>query len=106
MAVKITLFCNAGMSTSLLVKRMQDEAAKQGKDYDINAYGLSFVPEEASKADVILVGPQVRHAVSMIKDKAGEKTPVVPIDMRMYGMIDAKGVLREAEKILAEKGLV
>ena len=54
----------------------------------------------------MLVGPQVRHAVSMIKDKAGEKTPVVPIDMRMYGMIDAKGVLREAEKILAEKGLV
>lgn len=106
MAVKITLFCNAGMSTSLLVKRMHDEAAKQGKNYDINAYGLASVNEEASKADVILVGPQVRHAVSMIKGKARKETPVMPIDMRMYGMIDAKGVLREAEKMLAEKGLI
>ena len=36
---KIVLFCAGGMSTSLLVNKMREAAAKQGKEYDINAYG-------------------------------------------------------------------
>ena len=40
MAKKITLFCSAGMSTSLLVNKMREAAKKNGKDYDINAYSL------------------------------------------------------------------
>ncbi|HAE17512.1 MAG TPA: PTS sugar transporter subunit IIB, partial [Erysipelotrichaceae bacterium] len=41
MTKKITLFCAAGMSTSLLVSKMREEAAKNGWDYDINAYSLT-----------------------------------------------------------------
>lgn len=33
---KIVLFCAGGMSTSLLVNKMREAAAKQGKEYDIN----------------------------------------------------------------------
>ncbi|ADQ61167.1 Hypothetical protein LDBND_1130 [Lactobacillus delbrueckii subsp. bulgaricus ND02] len=37
MATKtIMLNCAAGMSTSLLVKKMQEAAKAQGKDYEIN----------------------------------------------------------------------
>lgn len=96
---KITLFCNAGMSTSMLVQRMKQEVAKQGKDYDVNAYGLVKVDEFGPGSDVILVGPQVRHAVQMIKDKC-PGIPVEPIDMRMYGTMDAKGVIETAEKLM------
>ena len=32
MAKKITLFCSAGMSTSLLVNKMREAAKKNGKD--------------------------------------------------------------------------
>lgn len=96
---KITLFCNAGMSTSMLVQRMQQEAAKQGKDYEINAYGLAKVEQYGPGSDVILVGPQVRHAVQKIKDKCPD-IPVEPIDMRMYGTMDAKGVIETAEKFM------
>lgn len=99
---KVTLFCNAGMSTSLLVKRMQDEAAKQGLDYDINAYGLHSMNEEAPKADVILIGPQVRHALNQIRSIV-PNTPVEPIEMRAYGTMDAKAVIDMATKLLAEK---
>ena len=38
---KIVLFCAAGMSTSLLVNKMKQAAAKAGKDYDIAAYSLN-----------------------------------------------------------------
>ena len=34
----IRLFCAAGMSTSLLVKKMEEAAKEKGKDADIAAY--------------------------------------------------------------------
>lgn len=102
MSAKITLFCNAGMSTSLLVKRMQDQAKLDGKDYDINAYGLTNAIDKAPEADVILVGPQVRHALEQIQGYA-PNVPIESIDMRTYGMMDAKGCLKQAEKLLAQK---
>ncbi len=45
----IMLCCAAGMSTSILVKKMQDAADKQGLDHEIFAC-------PASKADVKLQG--------------------------------------------------
>ena len=37
----IRLFCAAGMSTSVLVKKMQEAAKEKGKDADIAAYPIS-----------------------------------------------------------------
>ena len=34
---KILLVCSAGMSTSMLVKKMQETADKENKDYEIEA---------------------------------------------------------------------
>ncbi len=99
MAKTIRLFCCAGMSTSMLVQKMQTEAKKQGKDYDIAAYSLTEVDKEAPAADVILIGPQVRYALKDVKSKFPE-IPIEVIDMRMYGMMDAKGTLSLAEKYL------
>ncbi len=38
---KIMLCCSAGMSTSLLVKKMVDEAHKRGLEAEIKAYGVA-----------------------------------------------------------------
>ena len=38
---KIMLCCSAGMSTSLLVKKMVEEAEKRGLDVDIKAFGVA-----------------------------------------------------------------
>ena len=42
----ITLACAAGMSTSALVKRMQDAAREQGIDADIQARPVDDVVKE------------------------------------------------------------
>ena len=102
--MKIALFCNAGMSSSLLVKRMKEEVAKEGKNHEIKADGLAKVQELGPWADIILVGPQVRHAIRMINDRVPGK-PVQAIDMRKYGLIDAKGVIEDAEKFARENGI-
>jgi len=99
MAKKITLFCSAGMSTSLLVNKMKQEASKKGADYEIAAYSLNEIPKYAPKADVILIGPQVKFALEKIKKEYPDK-PVEAINMRAYGLMDGKAVLEMAENLM------
>ena len=96
---KITLFCCAGMSTSMLVEKMKQAAAKQGKEYDISAYSLNELDKEGAGSDVILIGPQVRYALKKVRDTY-PNIPVEPIDMRTYGLMDGPGVLKIAEDLM------
>ena len=52
--------------------------------------------DEGAGSDVILIGPQVRYALKSVKEKYPD-IPVDTIDMRMYGLMDAKGVIALAE---------
>ncbi len=99
MAQKITLFCSAGMSTSLLVNKMKEAASAAGKEYEIAAYSMNEAPEKGKTADVILLGPQVRFAKDKIHGLFPD-TPIDVIDMRVYGLMDGKGALAIAEKAL------
>ncbi|MBQ1472917.1 MAG: PTS sugar transporter subunit IIB, partial [Lachnospiraceae bacterium] len=56
----IALMCSQGMSTSMMVQRMQEAAATEGYECTIEAYSVSEVDEVKKVADVILLGPQVR----------------------------------------------
>ena len=99
MAKKITLFCSAGMSTSLLVNKMRAEAQKAGEDFEIAAYSLNEVDQYGPQADVILVGPQVRFALAKLKKQFPDK-PIDAIDMRSYGLMDGKAAIALAEKLM------
>jgi len=85
------------MSTSLLVNKMKEVAASQGKNYDIHAHALTEEAKYAPTADVILIGPQVRYALKKVQ-AAYPDTPVSDIDMRTYGLMDGAGVIKIAEK--------
>lgn len=93
--MKIYLFCSAGMSTSLLVTKMQKAAEEQGIDAEIEAFAESSVAKNGALADVILLGPQIRFKEKATKEKFPDK-PVAAIDMRAYGMIDGAKVLATA----------
>ena len=89
------------MSTSLLVNKMKEVAASQGKNYDIHAHALTEEAKYAPNADVILIGPQVRFELeNMRKRNPGKKITDIP--MRTYGLMDGKGALEIAEKMMAE----
>lgn len=95
----ISLFCSAGMSTSLLVSKMKKVATAKGVDYDIEAFPASDLSHQGPKADVILLGPQVRYMESQTKKDFPDK-PVAVIDMRSYGMMDGDKVLTQAEGLM------
>ena len=97
---RIVLFCAGGMSTSLLVKkRLTSYNQVSGKNYSIDAYGLAAVDEKGPEADCILLGPQVRYALKQLQAKFPGK-PIDGIDMRVYGMMDGKGAIAIARKLL------
>ncbi len=102
MTKRITLFCAAGMSTSLLVSKMREEAAKNGWDYEINAYSLTESAQQGPLADCILLGPQVRYATNKMKADFPDK-PVDSIEMRAYGMMDGKTVVAKARKMMGDE---
>lgn len=84
---KIMLCCSAGMSTSLLVKKMVDEAHKRGLEAEIKAYGVAEFAEQVGHYQVVLLGPQVKYMQSDLQkqaDKYGIR--VEPINMMDYGM--------------------
>ena len=53
----------AGMSTSLLVKKMEEAAKEKGKDVDIGAYPFTESERVIEGVDVALLGPQVGYCL-------------------------------------------
>lgn len=97
--VKILLVCSAGMSTSLMVNKMKDAAAKKGLETEIWAVADAEAANNIDKADILMLGPQVRFLESKMKAIAGSK-PVTVIDMQAYGQMNGQKVLEQALKLL------
>ena len=98
---KILLCCSAGMSTSLMVNKMQKTAADKGIEVEIWAEPMDKASSEVPKADVVLLGSQIKFALPEIKkltDQAGNKIGV--IDMMDYGMMNGEKVLNMALELL------
>ena len=98
---KILLCCSAGMSTSLMVNKIQKAAVNKGIEVEIWAEPMDKASSEVPKADVVLLGPQIKFALPEIKkitDQAGNKIGV--IDMMDYGMMNGEKVLNMALELL------
>lgn len=99
--MNIMLACNAGMSTSLVVSKMEEAAKAQGKDYKIWAVEQSQVEDELGNFDVLLLGPQIVYLERRIKKLVGDAAPVAVIDPVAYGSCDGAAVLKQAESLVA-----
>lgn len=76
---------------------MNKEAADQSIDATIDAYSVDDLEEQLKIADIILLGPQIRYKKREIFKKAEEAgVPIDVIDMKAYGVLDGKKVLKQA----------
>lgn len=99
----IMLVCAAGMSTSLMVSKMQKSAESKGIEADIFAVsaGEADTYLDEKKVDVLLLGPQVRFMKAQFEKKVaplGIKLDV--IQMTDYGMMNGEKVLNQALKLM------
>lgn len=96
----ILLVCAAGMSTSLLVNKMNDAAKENGIEVSIKAMSISECSSVINEVDIVLLGPQVRFQKPQVDSLVKGRIPVEIIDMRLYGTMNGKAVLEQALKNL------
>ena len=103
---RVYLFCNAGMSTSLVASKMQEVANQHQLPIEVKAFPdvqLDSVVQEFHP-DVILLGPQVKfkfNAVHAKYDPMG--VPVDVISLEDYGNADGERILKRAIQLLKSK---
>lgn len=101
---RIALFCSAGMSTSLLVTKMEEAVAVQGIDVSIMAYPEAEMADRIDGIDVVLIGPQIRYVLNRAKKLCdAQDVPVAVINTMDYGTMDGKKVLAQAMALMNPK---
>lgn len=100
----IVLVCSAGMSTSLLVTKMQKAATEQDIQIHISAVSEADLKYHSEEIDCLLLGPQVRFLLSKMSGVLEAKgIPVAVINSVDYGMMNGQAVLEQALKLMASK---
>jgi len=98
------LFCNAGMSTSLLASKMQKAADANKLPIEVKAFSDSQMGDIVNEfnPEVILLGPQVKHLYEKVSERYGQDHLVAVIDSTDYGNMDGERVLKKAMKLYKE----
>src|SRR5699024_2489894 len=101
--MNISLACSAGMSTSLLVSKMEEAAKEKGMEVSTCAVSQHKAQTEKEKADVLLTGTQMQFMKKKFA-KVGEEVgiPLDVIDPRAYGRVDGEAVLNKALELIGE----
>lgn len=95
--VKILLCCSAGMSTSMVVQRMQKAADKLDLQAKIDAVGMEEFSDKIAEYDCCLLGPQIKYKLAEFQKNAAEyDKPVAVINTMDYGMLNGEKILQSA----------
>lgn len=89
--LNILIVCNAGMSSGILARKMEDSSKGEAV---VKAVGVSEYQDKLENVDVILVESQIRFQLNEIQENA--ELPAMTIDLAKYGIMDAEGILRDA----------
>lgn len=96
---KIMLICNAGMSTGILAKKIEEAS---NHTLEVKAYSESEYEDYLEGVDLILIGPQIVFLMENIKKNVS--VPVESIAPVKYGLMDGKGVYQDIVKLLGIYG--
>lgn len=99
----IMLVCSAGMSTSMLVVKMEKAAKERNIEVNIFAVSEGDASNHFDKISVLLLGPQVRYLKGKLaKRLAPMNIPVEVINSMHYGTMNGDAVLDAAIALIKE----
>ena len=99
--IRIRLFCAAGFSTGMLVKKIEEAIDRRNIEADVKACPQGELESSIRDADVALLGPQVAYTLEKSKivcDKKGIPVGVIP--MKDYGLMNGEGILSYALNLI------
>lgn len=101
----ILLVCAAGMSTSLLVNKMEKTAANKKEEIKIKAISGNDIKSYIDDADILLLGPQVSYLQPDYEKQFGGENgiPVEVINSVDYGTMNGEKVLNWAIELINDK---
>jgi PTS system cellobiose-specific IIB component len=94
---KVLLICAGGMSTGILMKKMEKYAAEQGFVLQIEAVGMSVYEEVYKNYDVILLGPQVSYKKAEIEEVT--KMPIAVIAAYDYAVGNVANIMKQVDEL-------
>ncbi|ARU91762.1 PTS system cellobiose-specific component IIB [Spiroplasma clarkii] len=95
--MKLLLACAAGMSTSILVKKINDAALDEGIEIAVQAVPVTEALEIGNAWDVVLLGPQVAFKLKQFQETLN--VPVAVIPSMDYARGDGEAVLEFAHEM-------
>lgn len=95
--MKILLVCNAGMSSSILVRKIVEYAKSIHEETEAISISSASFDDVKGEYDVCLVGPQLAFAVEEIRSLL--EIPCEAIDMNVYAVADGKEVYLQAKRL-------
>lgn len=100
--MKILLICAGGMSTSILMKKLERYAGEHGIEAEVKAVGLSDTEyvDRAKNYDCILMGPQVSFRIDEVRKATGK--PVAAIEPTDYALGTADKIFALAQNIIVD----
>lgn len=103
----VRLFCGAGMSTSLLARKMQDYADAKGVEVMVDARPVAAIKQSSiaqlAEIDCALLGPQVAFELRQFEPRFKEAgVPFAVIPMQDYGMVRGDKVMQMALDMIEE----
>lgn len=93
--LKILLICTTGISTEKVKEKMQEHALKLNMKIKIVSIGDAEKKLRIPKANIILLGPQIRYAIEEVKALAKD-TPVKVMNSQDYGLLRGDLILEDA----------
>ncbi|MBY6278077.1 PTS sugar transporter subunit IIB [Symbiobacterium thermophilum] len=100
--MKILLICAGGMSTSILMKKLQKYADDNGLGLEkIVARGMNDFEEVYQEFDVILLGPQISYRKEEIQKRVGGK-PLAVIAPQDYALGNAEKIFAQINALLGK----
>lgn len=96
--MRILLVCAGGMSTGLLMKKMQTYWEEQGVELSIDAVGIAEYKDVYQNYDCILVGPQVRYKLDDIKKDTG--LPADVVNSLDYAVANCPNIMKQVKALL------
>lgn len=102
--MKILFVCAGGLSTSILMKKLNRYASENGGDITVEAVGISEVKDVWEKYNCILIAPQVRNHLTDIKEMV--KIPAGAIAPQDYAMGNVENIIKLAESLAVTQNLI
>ncbi|MGR5296637.1 PTS sugar transporter subunit IIB [Vibrio mediterranei] len=98
---KILLMCTAGMSTSMMVQKMQESASEKNFEVEIEAFGSEHFNELVPKYDIVLLGPQLKYMLNEFKSRGVAQGKLIEVINPMdYAVMNGEKVLAHALELM------